>query len=457
LTFSLDNSATNSTHTLGLYSLYNASKRSGWALGINCRFSLVDPNTLSHWPQFVGRIDAIDPVPGKLGQRSVRVSAVGWMDEAARWALTADVAEQIDKTWDEVLAAIIAEMPSPPTATDFEPGIEPFPYSLDTAAFSAQPALSEFKKIADSERGLLYIKADGTLKGEGRHSRLLMTTSGWTLSENDIVALSLPSTRDEIINTLRVTVHPRKVTATPTDIVYSQANVIELSAGASKLLLGAFRDPDTGLAIGATDIQTLIPITDYTANTASDGSGTDLTSFVTVTVLVGPSGLNMTVENGAAVTGYLTFLQVRGRAIRDTVPFTMEAHDDASIALNGEHAVIIDMPYQANADVGQGAADYYLSKYSTAFAQARSVSVTGRTTALMSAMLARDISDRITISETVTGVNNDYFINAVELRVLSSGQIASTYTLAPAQDPFAGLYWVVDVGVLGTSTIPAPF
>ncbi len=176
-----------------------------------------------------------------------------------------------------------------------------------------------------------------------------------------------------------------------------------------------------------------------------------------MTVLVGPSGLNMTVANAYSGTGHLTFLQVRGRAIRDTVPFTMEAHDAASIALNGEHAVIIDMPYQANADVGQGAADYYLSKYSTAYAQARSVSVTGRTTTLMSGILAREISDRITISETVTGVNNDYFINAVELRVLPSGQIASTYTLAPAQDPFAGLYWVLGTGILGTSTIPAPF
>ena len=37
------------------------------------------------------------------------------------------------------------------------------------------------------------------------------------------------------------------------------------------------------------------------------------------------------------------------------------------------------------------------------------------------------------------------------------GVLRATYTLAPAADPFAGVYWVLDVSTLGTDTTPAPF
>ncbi len=449
--FTLNNSAGNSQAKLGLYSLYNANKLAGWALDIRCRITFVDPATGTASVQFIGKIDSIDPAPGKKLSRAARVAVIDWMDEAANWAITAAVGEQIDKRWEQVLSAIIAQMPTVPTATNFDAGADSYPVSLDSSAFSTQQALSEFKKLADSERGLVYIKGDGTLKAEGRHARLVNTTSLWTLPETDIVDLSLPSTRAEVIDTVRTIVHPRVIDENPTTIVYNQANSIEIPALGDKLLLGSFRDQVTGDPIGATDLQALIASTDYLGNTAEDGSGTDITSDFTITLQVGQSGINATVANANALTGFLTLFQIRGKGIKNKSSQQLQATSGA-----GKHVVVLDMPYQGNADVGQGAADYYLAKYNTAFAQARRVGVVGRTSALLTQILTRDISDRITISETVTGLNNDFFINGVEKTLLPSGQLMATYILAPAADPFSGLYWVLGTSTLWTDTRPAP-
>jgi hypothetical protein len=453
--FSLDNSASNSAHLLGLYSLYNANKLAGWALDIRCRITLVNPVSGALMRRFIGRIDAIDPSPGKRKDRRVTVTVVDWLDEAANWSMDPAIGEQVNKTWTQVLQAIIAQMPRPPLISSLDDGIEGYPIALDTSSSTGQPALAEFKKLADSERGFIYQKADGTLKAEGRHARLLNTTSVWTLTENDLVDLSLPSTRSEIIDTFDVTIHPRVVDDLPTSIVYSQANVIQIGPSANQLLLGSYRDAVTGDPIGAVDVQTPDPSTphfDYTANTAADGSGTNITADFSVVLQAGPAGISATVTNGNAATGYLTSFQLRGRAVKDKALQTLRATSGS-----GKHVVPLDMPYQGNSDVGQGAADYYLAKYDTAYAQARTIGVIGRTTTLLTQLLTRDISDRITISETVTGVANDFFINGVELRVLPTCVVMGIYTLAPAQDPFSGLYWVLGTSTLGTDTRPAPF
>lgn len=451
--FTLNNSASNSQHKLGLYSLYNANKLTGWALDIRCRVTLIDPATGTPMRRFIGRVDAIDPSPGKYRDRRVRVTVMDWLDEAANWTLTPAVGEQVNKSWTQVMQAIIGQMPTQPLALSLDDGVENYPVTLDTSSSSAQPALAEFKKLADSERGLIYQKADGTVRAEGRHARILNTTSLWTLTENEIIDLSLPSTREEVIDTVNVVVHPRTIDEFPTSIVYNQANAIEVAPSpASQLLLGSYRDAVTGEPIGATDVQTPVAGTDYSANTLADGTGTDITSDFTITVQVGPAGIQATVVNGNADTGFLTLFQLRGRAIKDQALQTLQATSGS-----GKHVVQLDMPYQGNSVVGQGAADYYLAKYDTAYAQARRVGVIGKTSALLTQILTRDISDRITISETVTGVANDFFINAVELQVLKTGLVMAVYTLAPAQDPLSGLYWVLGTSILGTDTIPAPF
>jgi len=453
----LDNSTSNSAGLIGYYSPYHANKRTGWGLGIGFRIRFQDPNTGSYYTRFTGRVDAIDPVPGIKRERAVAVTVTDWLDEAARWAIPPTIGEQISLRGDEILTNILALMPRQPVATSFDSGTETYTIALDTSPTNAQPALAEFGKLAASEFGPIYVKADGTLRYESRHTRLLNTTVVWTIPESAMQDLRLPSTRDEVINVVRVTNHARTIDPNPTTLVYDQANVIAIGAGQTMFLGGSFRDPITGDPIGARDVQTQIQGTDYVANTMEDGSGTDISSSLTWTANIGPSGATWNIVNTNAATAYLLTNVLYGRAVYDRGALDFEARDSASVALLGELTATLDMPYQDNNDVASGAATYILNRYSSAFAQARRIQVDATTTTLLAQVLVRDISDRITPSETVTGLNNSFFINGETLRVWPSGHVSAEYVLAPAADPTAGLYWILGTSTLGTDTIPAPF
>lgn len=446
-TFTLKNDATNSGLKQGYYSLYHANKRTGWALGIGCRIRLTDPTTLTVWTRFQGRIDEINPTAGRYGEQQVRVTAVDWIDEAARWALSPSIMEQVNQRGDLILQAIVAQMPSQPVATSYDAGHEAYPYALDTSAYARQPALSEFGKLATSELGPIYVKANGTLRYESRYQRMLDTTSDWTIGDTDLRGLTLPSKRDEIINTVRTITHGKIVDALPTTIVYDQSNVIALGASASKTLLGPFRDPVTGEEIGATAIQPCTATTDYLANTAADGTGANVTSSLSVTVTSGSAGAQFVLTNGTAATMYVTQLQLRGKGVYDHGTTQHQARNTTSITSYGERVVSLDMSYQDNDEVGQGAADYLLAKFKDPLAQVRTITVLGNTAAKLTQLLTRDISDRLTISETLTGVSGSFYINAVELRVLPSGYLEGTYTLATATNPFGSVF-VLEVSAL---------
>jgi len=452
----LRNSTLNSGGVVGYYSPHHASVRSGWGLGIGFRIRMQDPDTTTWHTRFIGKLDAIDPVPGIYRERVVHLTAVDWMDEAARWKLTPEVGEQANQDWSAVLTAILAEMPVQPTASSFDSGTENYTFALDTSSFNT-PALSEFVKLANSEFGLIYVTAAGTLTAEGRHVRMVDTAADWTLTDASYQDLELPSTRDDIINTVRVTTHPKIVDGVANQRVYAQANVITFAAAQSRDLIGPYRDETTGEPIGATDIQPLVAGVDYTANASADGSGTDVSSDFVVVVSAGASGVRFTVTNNNASTAHLTSLELTGKRVLEHGTATQEATYATCISSHGEHVVTFDMPYQEDEDVGQGAADYILAKYKDPLAQARSIRVLGKTTALLTQILTRDISDRITLSETVTGVSDDFYINGVELMLTTDGYLQADYILTPAQDPFAGNYFEIDTSALDGADVLAPF
>lgn len=455
--FALNNSERNSASTLGYYSPHHTSVRAGWGLGLECRIRITDPATATTYTRFIGRIDAIDPVPGVNDRRAVLVTVVDWMDEAARWKLTPQIGEQVNADWAAVTTAIIAQMPFSPTSTSFQGGSESYPYVLDSSAIAKQTVLSEFRKLAGSEYGLIYVKADGTLRLEDRHYRMTTTASVWTLTDAEYQGLELPSTRDDIINTVRTTTHKKRVDPTANVTVYDQDTVVEFAAGATKTWIGSYRDQVTGAPIGATSIAAQVSGVDYTANTLESGAGADVSSSFTITVTKGQSGAHFSVTNGTGATAYLTTNRLVGKGIYDYGAMVHEATDATSIGDHGEHAVDFDMPYQSRQDVGQAASEYILAKFKDPLAQARTVSVVGRTAALLTQILTREVSDRLTLSETVTGVADDFFIQGMELTVMPEGCIGARYVLSPTHDPATGAYFVIDTSALDGPDILAPF
>ena len=70
----------------------------------------------------------------------------------------------------------------------------------------------------------------------------------------------------------------------------------------------------------------------------------------------------------------------------------------------------------------------------------------------------RDLSDRITVTATndaKLGINEDFFIESEQHKVSEGGMEHTTvWQLSPASGGYSQ-FWVLGVGVLGTSTVPA--
>ena len=73
-------------------------------------------------------------------------------------------------------------------------------------------------------------------------------------------------------------------------------------------------------------------------------------------------------------------------------------------------------------------------------------------------VLGRDISDRVTVTATndaKLGISADFFIESERHQVSEGGQQhVAVWQLSPASGGYSQ-FWVLGVGVLGTSTVPA--
>lgn len=472
--FRLNNSATNSAGVLGYYSPGHPQARGGWAVGIRVRVSCVDPLLSETHVKFLGWVHTITPVPGVRGARTVAVTATDWLEEAAR-ASVAGLATQIDKRSDQIVTTLVGNVARAPGATSYGTGRDTYAYALDTARDDApNPVLQELARVVASELGYLYQRGDGTLVFEARAARV-NTTAAATF-DNSMSGLDVATTRDEIVSRVQVITHPRTRDAAPV-VLYQLKSVATIPVGGSLTLLGGYTDPNNRAArVGGISMITPVATTDYLANAAADGSGTNLTASLTVVAQFGGNGVRWTLTNTSAVVLYVTKLQARGTGLYDYERTVAEATNPALAAEFGDDVLTLDMPYQSSASVGQDAARYVLGTYGQTEigrwalgtagsgelgvttqlsyyvrASAASVSLAATTTATAYQILKRDVGDRIDLVETVTGVRTAYYVQAVDL-TLAKAAPSVRWTLTPAD---IQTYWALgttNFTELGTGT-----
>lgn len=463
--FALDNSASNSGGVVGYYSPGHPSVRTGFKMSIRVRV------ILNAWGRtfyrHVGRLEEIDPAAGIYGSRITTCTSVDWMDEAAR-AKVSGLAVQFDQTSGDLFTMLANAVSTPPEAVLIRTaGSDTYPIALDTAEDEKVQVVTELKKILDSELGYGAIIGDetqgGTLMFEGRRGRGLSFENADTFTETDIISLSAGQHRADVINAFQLVTHPREVDASPTSILYDLKSAVPIGPGATVRILGPYRDPDQQAPrIGGTNMQApsvVSPLADYAFWSNDDGTGTDLTAFLTVTANYGGSGVRYTLTNSATQSGYVTKLQARGQAVRGYQTVVAEAQDATSITDAGMNLVTLDMPYQSTVDVALEAAPYLVGVYKDPGPRPSiTFDVPENDGAMLKRLLVLDIGSRIGVSESVTGLTDDgpgtviigYFINAVRIQISPTGRYQVTFTLAPAD---RNNYWLL--GVAGRGELDA--
>lgn len=446
--FGMENSTRNSGGVLGYYSPGHASCRSGFELGIRCRFSVTYSGSTMY--KFVGTLDAIDPTPNIYGPRVTLCTVVDWMDDAAKQKIN-NVATQIGLTANQLIGLVVSNVTRQP-ALNVSFAQTKFPYALDTAKDESTTVLSELSKIADSDLGYIFIRGDsstgGVLTFRDRRSRQNPGSSlaSFSNSMSDMVSIRQ---RQRIMNRVKTTVHPRVVDGAATTVLYmlDQTAPPGIAPGASLVIFAQYTDP-AGRAnrVGGTDMVTPVSGTDYAFG--SGPTDTSLTANLGVSVSYGGSGAIYTLTNNGAVTGYVTLLQARGRGLYDYNEITVSATDDTSKNSYGEGVLTLDMPYETSDTTAQSIADVYLSKLKDPRYYVDSISfVANNSDALMTAAVQREPGDLIDLTETVTGLSAEqFFIQNVSMTLEAPSILKCQYSLTPRL--FTDSLFVLDTDVL---------
>lgn len=404
----------------------------------------------SSYVRFIGRLDVINPEPGSNRSKRTLCEVVDWMDEAAKFALEA-LPVQVNQRGDQVFAAILDSMVVQPQGREIQTGIDTFPYALDSARDESQTALSEFQKIALSELGYVFVKGSGTVVFESRKTRGTNFTNVQSFYQG-ISDIGVNRSRSSLVNKVQATAHPRRVDTTAA-VLYSLQRATKVAGGETVELFGGYRDPaQLASRVGAVELQTpLVAQTDYTMNSAADGTGTDVTDQFTVVVDDGGNGAYFTVTNIGTNPAYVTKLQIRGKGIYDYEQAVMTAEDTTQFQARGVNLVRLNMPYQSDPTVAMAAANYIITLWKDPLTGVEHITFpANKTDDLLRAALVREISDRIGVIEPVSGLvqSRGFFINAVKYRISAGPTMDCTFVLAPA-DRYT--YW--KLGTTGQSEL----
>lgn len=367
-----------------------------------CQIKAVIAATGVEYTLFTGKIDNIKPISG--GGEKVRVDLVdGW-----RWLNDAEIS--IERRFrgtvsDSVELAL--------TAADY-------PFSRSVTADS-QPvwvydpdkrtAASVINDLAQSCLGQFFIARDGQARF---YPRDYTGMTNHALDQAVLlkeIALSQPW--ENIRNKIRV--YANQVGKKFSDTVWTYGGVLMIAGSSTEIIR-----VDCGDVI---DLITPKRGTDYTVNTASDGSGTDKTQNVYATLGAVRSGsATLYLRNSFSNPVYITGLRVRGN-VRVTQQSSYAAEDATSVSTYGPRRLSIDNPLLQ--DKGYASAFATIIKNGLKDPAKNPVIMVEQRP---SVQYAFELMDKVTLTASTLGISGEvYYIGQIEHKWMEeTGQAVTT-------------------------------
>jgi hypothetical protein len=381
-------------------------------------------NTLTK-VKFHGRIAAIRPDADLFGDPAVEVEAHDWIGYLAGQELGLQ-SVGTTKRADEALTTALTDFPIQPEATDFDNGVETFMLVFNTDNPETSMA-SFFNKMCRNELGRCYLLGDGTLRFEHRNARANDVTEQFVL-DGTMTELDVAYKRRDIYNIIsaRITV----MEATPTaDVLLWDLKVAEyfggeipsIAAGETIVFRCPFTDPTNGVPIAAMNV--VDPITHVEFGSVGDFETNDMIGDLDIDQVIGANMTEVTMENEHLTnTGYLNDLQIYGRGILVYGTTTLYARDTTSINSGvGERRFRLRLEHITDDARAQAYADHVLSQVKNArLAPIRVRVLANQDPLLLAELINAEVSQRFTLSESATGIDEDFFIN--NLKYIQDGQ-----------------------------------
>ncbi len=252
------------------YTPFSATALSGWKKGTPVKLEVIHNGYT--FVKFRGAVDNIQITGGTKGARSVSVTALDWLDYAAKYPLSSPAIEQ-NKTADYAIDTILDAMPIQPTTRTLAAGVSSYPTIFD-AATAKTKAYSEFSKLVNSEPGYLYVKsgdeivfealdtrngldtlkqvpisdgilglveggAIGTISGD--YLGLSGTTNNDVVIDNTMIGIEVKY-GDNMVNRFTSSAYPKRIDTTQSKL-YELENPIYFASGQARTFEVQYTDP----------------------------------------------------------------------------------------------------------------------------------------------------------------------------------------------------------------------
>mgnify|MGYP005816065311 CR=1 FL=1 len=424
-------------------------------------FPYTFPFVFDDAPQWEGQIERIVPSPSAAAVNTCKVEAFGVLGYLNQFQV--QLASQTNRATGAAIGDILDDVGW--TASDDR--------SLDTGQttiprfwISGAKTIDALRSVEEAEAGFVREGKDSKIIFEDRYYRLTTTTSTTSQATfSDASGATNPYMAIEEVDPLAAVLNHIEASATTyaTPAVAVLWTLPESGAASPKLAPGQTKIyeaqyPNTSSGNNASEVDTWTTpasTTDYTANTAADGTGTDRTASVSVSVTKKAERMAISLQNTHPDDIYITKLQARGQAAETNTKVIVRAIDTTSQTVFGDRKYESKTPFHPSAELAQDWCDYHLSVYSDPV-QIIGMTFDADSGSNLTQVLNREISERITLVATGDaglGISADFFIESVQHTIVP-GNHTVRWELSPASTGYSK-FWLLGTGVLGTSTVPA--
>lgn len=432
---------------------------------------------------WTGRIASIDSDDLNWGNEQVRVMAVDYMNVPTNYPMKGATIG-LNKRIDEAMTTILSRLSLQPEATNFDTGVFTFPAVFDNVQRKTM-ALSEFTKLANSELGYIYVKQDGTLRVENmlaRHGwraldQVTVNTGEYILAEDNSFILAEDGTKiladdsaledasistdaegynillaeDGLLNASIIRAHP-VITDTSLKVLYKLGTPAYVTPKVPYVFSAHYTDPNGLSQVSGTNMQTPVATTDYLANTAADGSGTDKTADIVVTATYYGDTVHYSIANNSTVGVYITFLQARGYGIYYGNSIESTKENAFSQLAYGYAPFQFDMKYQKNTYLADMYGESVINEYRVPKSRTTKMKYLANLNKNhMVSFLMLTIGSLILITEDRSNISNHYYITDRAFTIKQGGIIHVEYGVKQNDSYLSGQLNPVTVEFAGGS------
>lgn len=290
------------------------------------------------------------PKENKLN-RTISISSFDFIDYLNRFTLSVNMYQ--DQRTDQIIEDILStEVGLSATQYELDTGINTIGFAYFPSGTKAGDAI---KQLVESEEGFFFCDENGKLRFFNRRKFQTSPYNApiWDITPDDMLSWEEDDSV-EIINKVVITASPREVQAEAE--VWDAGTVYEIQPGETLEVWATFEDP-------IFDVTTPATPTDYVANTAADGSGTDISASIAIVVTEFATSALLEITNNSIFSGFLTTLKLRGQAATVSTTIQEQYEDATSISKFGENQLEIDNDFVDDNDFAFYLARALVRKY----------------------------------------------------------------------------------------------